>query len=565
MIGLGESMSDTSVFLSSTMGDLNEVRTKVANFIRDAGMTAVTSETGSIPYDPAKPLDESCYQKVQECDFFVMIVGGRYGSAASSNQPARQRPDKRKQDRNRREKPASYRSIVSEEYRAARAAGIPIYAFVKASVFNELATFRTNRKNPDVQYAHVDSVKIFELIEEIQGAGGNNIIHTFGSADEIIAFLRKQWSLILKDYAKAKRQEIAGSRSGQKQNLIPINPYKLFYHRSTRGLTFNKLAAKSGVPQVELHRAEKGFDPSATPRPAINPADFPRLDSAYITRIAQALGVSEKLKGGAEDDLHSVYLTHWASYKGRRLSRSDIRDQPQTRFQTNIVVLDFDGTLTSTEHGRTTWELLWMEAGYPLDRAKKYHKQFREGQLTHSEWCAVTLKAFKEKEVSRKTCDAVVRKTLLLDGVGETLRELKDRGKKIYILSGSIRYLIDAVLGDYVKYFDGISANEFHFSDDGKLAEIRGTEYDFKTKADYIKKIIAERKCNPLDVLYVGNSCNDIFVSGAGARTLCINDRETDPGEPKWWTYHESEVKNFRRVLEYMHLEGPLIDTSDED
>ena len=60
------------------------------------------------------------------------------------------------------------------------------------------------------------------------------------------------------------------------------------------------------------------------------------------------------------------------------------------------------------------------------------------------------------------------------------------------------------------------------FGADGSLAHIAGTKYDFVGKADYLRRLMSFEKIAPYEILFVGNSCNDIFASQSGARhTLC--------------------------------------------
>ena len=76
-------MARPQIFISSTFYDLWHLRASLEGFVERLGYDPVLSEKGKIAYDPELPLDESCYREASASDLFVLIVGGRYGSAAS--------------------------------------------------------------------------------------------------------------------------------------------------------------------------------------------------------------------------------------------------------------------------------------------------------------------------------------------------------------------------------------------------------------------------------------------------------------------------------------------------
>ena len=142
----------------------------------------------------------------------------------------------------------------------------------------------------------------------------------------------------------------------------------------------------------------------------------------------------------------------------------------------------------------------------------------------------------------------------LLPKVDETIKILRENGIKLYILSGSIKGIIKTVIGSAVTDFEEIRANDMQFDDTGYLKEIIGTAYDFEGKADYIKSIINTENCSPMDVLFVGNSCNDVWASRSGARTLCVNPSATDPDNLEQWTYCIRELSQMDEILKYVNI-----------
>jgi hypothetical protein len=164
-------------------------------FIDTLGYEPILSEKGSIAFDPDLPLDESCYREVRNCDIFVLIIGGRYGSAAS----VEGRPEPK--DFFER-----YSSITRREYETAVERDTPIYILVDRSVYTEYETFKRNRDTRNITYAHVDSVNVFLLIDQILSQRRNNPVHEFDRHSEIAAWLRDQWGGLFKDMLISRSQ-----------------------------------------------------------------------------------------------------------------------------------------------------------------------------------------------------------------------------------------------------------------------------------------------------------------------------------------------------------------------
>jgi len=205
-------MAKPRVFVSSTYYDLKYVRSSLELFIESLGYDAVLSEQGDVSFAPDKALDESCYQEVQNCDIYVLIIGGRYGTEASES---------------RTERPLTffdrYESITKMEYKAAVTKDIPVYILIERAVYAEYQTFLKNRDNAQIRYAHVDSANVFRFIEEILQLS-QNPIQVFDKYVEIEDWLRVQWAGLFRDLVQrlSSQQQIA-SLAAQIAELAEVN------------------------------------------------------------------------------------------------------------------------------------------------------------------------------------------------------------------------------------------------------------------------------------------------------------------------------------------------------
>lgn len=188
-------MAKPRIFISSTFYDLKHVRSSLESFITSLGYEPVLSEKGAIAYSPSIPLDESCYRDAQASDVFVLIIGGRYGSEATGEQVSSEK-----------EFFERYESITKKEYESAYDKDIPVYVLIDRSVYGEYDTYKNNKGNEDIKYAHVDSVNIFRFIEEILSRPRNNPVCHFERASEIEVWLRDQWAGLFKEMINSQSE-----------------------------------------------------------------------------------------------------------------------------------------------------------------------------------------------------------------------------------------------------------------------------------------------------------------------------------------------------------------------
>ncbi len=169
------------VFVSSTFYDLRYIRENLKFFVKSLGYEPVLSEEGGIYYDPESHVQEAAVAEVPSCQMLVLIIGGRYGQ---------------------RFKPDPKQSVTNAEYKKAIETKVPIFALVERDVYEQYRVYRGNKENPNVDatsinYPAVDTVKIFDFVEEVQGQAVNNALVPFADFEEIQNYLRQQWASMM--------------------------------------------------------------------------------------------------------------------------------------------------------------------------------------------------------------------------------------------------------------------------------------------------------------------------------------------------------------------------------
>lgn len=523
-------MGKPTVFLSSTYLDLRDVRDVVGSHIQQRGFEVTMFERGGVFYDPTQPLDQSCYREVKNANLFVLLVGGRYGSPAS--------------DGGRRGR--EYASVTRRELETAVAHGIPVLTFVRKEVQADLRTYLATKKSirERVSYGSVDDTQVFRMLEQILQQRKNNPIFPYTVPRDIVDQLEHQFTGLLRKALDDHRGTAATAKT-------TINGFKLFYYRHQAGLSFQQLGDKSGLSRRLLQRLE------AVPLRSdmqLGEHLFQSTSREALEKLETALDCPNTLASGADDDFLSLYIHYYGTYK-RRLPRAVRQRSGQlAMFPTRVLVLDFDGTMTlRRDSDLTTWERLWVALGYSVNDCAAYARQYFTGAISHSEWCDVTAKHFRARQLRPGHLEEVASTLSLVPGILETLEPLNRAGVSLFLVSGSIRAVIRSALGDDIyNLFDEVYANDLIFDGSGRLKEIRGTQYDFEGKADFIRTVIDRQDVSPLEVLFVGNSLNDVWASNAGARTLCVNPHFTNPNDVQDWTYCIRSMTHFGEILRYV-------------
>ena len=165
------------------------------------GYEPILFESGDIPFHHDKPLDISCYKEIENSHMQVLIIGGRYGSKVSEE--VHENKEIEEEDIYKH-----FNSITRKEYLTAREKGIPIFIFVEKGVFAEYQTFKQNRKNESIVYAHVDNVNVFRLLDEIINQRTNNFVKDFEHVDDIQNWLTFQWAGLFADFLTNRSSQL---------------------------------------------------------------------------------------------------------------------------------------------------------------------------------------------------------------------------------------------------------------------------------------------------------------------------------------------------------------------
>lgn len=198
-------MASPRIFVSSTCYDLNEIRDSLYSFIETLNYIPIFSDKNDVFYHPDLHTHDSCIKEIENCQLFILIIGGRFGGQYKFD---------------------TTKSIVNAEYAAARHLKLPIFTFIKREVYEDHRQFTHNKiQKPDLYdkffYSAIEkqeyALKIFDFINEVRKNETNNAIFPFEYGRELKEILLKQFSGLFYDFLWQRQKNIEYEKT---ENLL---------------------------------------------------------------------------------------------------------------------------------------------------------------------------------------------------------------------------------------------------------------------------------------------------------------------------------------------------------
>jgi phosphoserine phosphatase len=128
----------------------------------------------------------------------------------------------------------------------------------------------------------------------------------------------------------------------------------------------------------------------------------------------------------------------------------------------------------------------------------------------------------------------------------ETLEELRRSEYKIFIVSGSINLVVEAVYPAHLHLFDEIFINRFYFDEAGLITHAVPTKYDMEHKATCIKDTATRYKVDINDCVFVGDNINDVEAALVAGVSIAFNAKSDELVQA---ATHHVESNDLRDIL----------------
>ena len=190
-----------------------------------------------------------------------------------------------------------------------------------------------------------------------------------------------------------------------------------------------------------------------------------------------------------------------------------------------VVCFDLDGTLVQGT------VFIWnsLHDHFKTDSARRVlaRQAFFEGRISYREWFEHDLELLDERGATRQTMEAMfAEKIVPTNGAQTTLDRLKEAGKKIAVLSGSLDLVLTTFFDESL--FDVVFLNRIFFDETGRIAGGRHTPFDLDRKAHGIEEI-TRRLQVPLErCAFVGDNYNDLSAAGIAGLPIAFRPKSDE-------------------------------------
>jgi HAD superfamily phosphoserine phosphatase-like hydrolase len=261
----------------------------------------------------------------------------------------------------------------------------------------------------------------------------------------------------------------------------------------------SRVRGERGKPATEPPFPRGAATNAATTKPS-----FPRANAAPIELPGPASTAPSQDTAG---QYHRPGLG-WQSPVGRNSGRY------------KVVAFDLDGTLLRGESFAFSWERVWSELKFAKSVRRDLRGAYRlqsgggpENRVAaYRNWCEQAVSHFRARALTRTRLQEMAAALTLTRNCRPALRALRDAGVVTAVISGGIHTFLEDCFPDFREFVDFAFVNEITFDQQGVVAGVRATPFDFEGKADALELVCRMAGCTRDETVFVGDQFNDEAV-----------------------------------------------------
>lgn len=192
----------------------------------------------------------------------------------------------------------------------------------------------------------------------------------------------------------------------------------------------------------------------------------------------------------------------------------------------DLICFDVDGTLVRHPTGKVIWEVLNRRFTGDDKVNTQRHRWYNEGRITYPQWVEMDVQGWIDAGATRAEIVDAVREFERFDGAHSTLWELKRRGARLAIISGTLDIVIETLFPEHP--FDDVYSNRLEFDAHGQLTGWKATPFDLEGKPVALREL-SKKHAVALDrSAFVGDGANDVPMVGVAGCVVAFNPRSSE-------------------------------------
>ncbi len=192
----------------------------------------------------------------------------------------------------------------------------------------------------------------------------------------------------------------------------------------------------------------------------------------------------------------------------------------------DLICFDVDGTLVRHPSGKVIWEILNRRfTGDDAVNAER-HRWYDEGKITYPQWVEMDVQGWIDAQATRGDIVEAIREFEHFEGAHRTLYELKRRGARLAVISGTLDVVIDTMFPEHP--FDDIYSNRLQFDQGGRLTGWQATPFDLEGKPIALRELSKKHDVSLARAAFVGDGANDIPMVGVAGCVVAFNPRSKE-------------------------------------
>lgn len=214
-------------------------------------------------------------------------------------------------------------------------------------------------------------------------------------------------------------------------------------------------------------------------------------------------------------------------------------------FEFPLVCFDLDGTLVDD----TIFIWSTFHEYFQTDRAirEKSKQDYFERRISYDQWFETDLELLDQAGATRDAMIEVISGLRVMPGAHEVLGLLREQGRKLAIISGSVDLVVETLFAD--QKFDALLINKLHFNGQGRLSGGQPTAYDMENKAKGLKKVVEQFELSTEQAAFIGDNSNDIAIARTAGRSIAFNCKSEELARVSDFVTTEHDL---RGILPYL-------------